>query len=385
MRKPVRKSGTPQNRNVRDAAFLRERLKIARVKETVAARETTAWLEEVSPSVQKDTVKEGSKPVVTLQPSEEGEQNIYEIENLLTEAEGAEDASGIVGMVMPHRWTAGAMLILLGMVYLCSNHTPESVGNNHVKGVLRCWEDAPMLVSGRLPISWKVTEAVGTMTWCTWKGLRDPEYQLEDLGTELLVTARYVCETLVYIGTRLSFLLAIFAISRRVFPRRILRGLGVMGLMLALVFFIPMRLTPAPEINLGEMASGQDFRTRSNSRAKDGRVTHTPSTYGSHPLLKKMSVFNFIVDTGANSHVINDASMVINWTSKRPEECEGAFPGMKGTSIGRGDCAIMIYNHSTRRYRRQLLRDCAIIPGARRNLISGPSLGDGRVGPVPEG
>jgi len=105
-------------------------------------------------------------------------------------------------------------------------------------------------------------------------------------------------------------------------------------------------------------------------------VTHTPSTYGSHPLLKKMSVFNFIVDTGANSHVINDASMVINWTSKRPEECEGAFPGMKGTSIGRGDCAIMIYNHSTRRYRRQLLRNCAIIPGARRNLISGPSLED---------
>jgi hypothetical protein len=112
-----------------------------------------------------------------------------------------------------------------------------------------------------------------------------------------------------------------------------LKGIGVLGLILALVFFIPMRLTPAPEIMMVRTTSGQDFRTRSNSKAKDGRVTHTPSTYGSHPLLKKMSVYNFIVDTGANSHVINDASMVIRWTSKRPEECTGAFPGMKGTSI----------------------------------------------------
>jgi hypothetical protein len=152
--------------------------KIAKVEETVAARETTAWLEEVSSSVQKDTVKEGSKPVVTLQPSVEGKQNIYEIENLMKEAEGAEDAPNSASMVMSHRWTAGAMLILLGMVYLCSNHVLESVDNTHVKGVLKCWEDAPMQVSGRLPISWKITESVGTMTWCTWKGLRDPGYQM---------------------------------------------------------------------------------------------------------------------------------------------------------------------------------------------------------------
>ena len=127
---------------------------------------------------------------------------------------------------------------------------------------------------------------------------------------------------------------------------------------------------------MAQTTSGQNFRTRSNSRAKDGRVTYTPSTYGSHPLLKSLSVYNFVVDTGATSHVINDASMVIRWTSKRQEECTGAFPGMTGTSIGRGDCAVMLYNHATKKYRRQLLRDCAIIPGARKNLISGPQLDD---------
>ena len=36
----------------------------------------------------------------------------------------------------------------------------------------------------------------------------------------------------------------------------------------------------------------------------------------------------------------------------------------------------MIYNKATKKYRRQILRDCAIIPGARKNLISGPQLED---------
>ena len=86
--------------------------------------------------------------------------------------------------------------------------------------VLKCWEDTPMQVSGRLPISWKVTESVGTMTWCTWKELRDPGYQLEDLGSDLLTITRNACEILGYAGTLLSFLLGVFAVGKRVFPWR---------------------------------------------------------------------------------------------------------------------------------------------------------------------
>ena len=83
--------------------------------------------------MQKSAIGEDSEHLVTLQPNEEGEQEVYEIENLLKEMGGAENASGTYNMLMPHRWAVGPMLILLGMVYLCSNHMPEPVGTNQVK------------------------------------------------------------------------------------------------------------------------------------------------------------------------------------------------------------------------------------------------------------
>ena len=153
--------------------------KIAEIEEIVEARETLTWLRGTSPTVQKGAIEEDSDRLVTLQPNEEGEQEVYEIENLLKEGGDTENASDTYSMVIPHRWTVGAVLILLGMVYLCSASMPEPVGTHQMKGMLKCWEDTPVQVSGRLPISWKVTEAVGTITWCTWKELRDPGYQLE--------------------------------------------------------------------------------------------------------------------------------------------------------------------------------------------------------------
>ena len=164
--------------------------------------------------------------------------------------------------------------------------------------------------------------------------------------------------------------------AKRTYPWRLLRGIGIAGLVLALVVLLPMRMTPAPEINMVRVPAGQGFRTRNNTRAKDAEVIYTPSRYGSHPLFRNLPVHNFVVDTGATSHVINDASMVMRWTSKKQEKCKGAFPRMAGTSVGRGDCTVMIYNKATKKYRRQILRDCAIIPGARKNLISGPQLED---------
>ena len=55
-----------------------------------------------------------------------------------------------------------------------------------------------------------------------------------------------------------------------------LRGIGIAGLVLALVFLLPMRVTPAPEINMVRVPAGQRFRTRSNTRANDAEVTYTP-------------------------------------------------------------------------------------------------------------
>jgi hypothetical protein len=135
-------------------------------------------------------------------------------------------------------------------------------------------------------------------------------------------------------------------------------------------------IDPGPEINMVRIPTGQRFRTRSNTRAKDGEVTYTPSRYGKHPLFRNLPVHNFVVDMGASSHIINDARMVTRWTSEKQEQCKGAIPGMAGTSVGRGDCTVMIYNKATKKHRRQILRDCAIIPGARKNLISGPQLED---------
>jgi len=70
-----------------------------------------------------------------------------------------------------------------------------------------------------------------------------------------------------------------------------------------------MRMTPAPEVNMMQVPAGQRFRTRSNSKAKDGNVAYVPSRFGRHPLLMNLTSHNFVVDTGATSHVINDASM----------------------------------------------------------------------------
>ena len=64
--------------------------KIAEVEEIIEARETLTWLTEASPSMQKSAIEEDSDHLVTLltiwrrrlQPNEEGEQEVYEIENL---------------------------------------------------------------------------------------------------------------------------------------------------------------------------------------------------------------------------------------------------------------------------------------------------------------
>ena len=72
----------------RDAAELgRRRCKplerrIAEVEELIEARETLLWLTGASPSMQKSAIEEDSDHLVTLQPNEEGEQEVYDIENL---------------------------------------------------------------------------------------------------------------------------------------------------------------------------------------------------------------------------------------------------------------------------------------------------------------
>ena len=95
---------------------------------------------------------------------------------------------------------------------------------------------------------------------------------------------------------------------------------------LAFVVLLPMRMTPAPEINMVRVPTGQGSRTQNNTKAKDGEVIYTPSRYGRYPLFRNLSVHNFVVDTGATSHVLNDASMIMRWTSKKQEQCKGAFP-----------------------------------------------------------
>ena len=79
--------------------------KIAEVEEIIEARETLTWLRGTSPPMQKGAIEEDSDRLVTLQPNEEGEQEVYEIKNLLKEGGGAENASNTYNMVMPHRWT----------------------------------------------------------------------------------------------------------------------------------------------------------------------------------------------------------------------------------------------------------------------------------------
>ena len=66
------------------------------------------------------------------------------------------------------------------------------------------------------------------------EGVEGPwRYQLEDFGADLQMIARHVYEILVYAGTLLGFLLGVFAVGRRVFPWRMLRGIGVLGLIFA--------------------------------------------------------------------------------------------------------------------------------------------------------
>ena len=51
------------------------------------------WLKGASPSMQKSAIEEDSDHLVALQPNEEGEQEVYEIEELPKEMKGAENAS----------------------------------------------------------------------------------------------------------------------------------------------------------------------------------------------------------------------------------------------------------------------------------------------------
>jgi hypothetical protein len=42
--------------------------------------------------------------------------------------------------------------------------------------------------------------------------------------------------------------------------------------------------------------------------------------------------------------------MVNEWTSRKKEQCTGAFPGMAGESAGKGHCSMLVYNEVTKKY-----------------------------------
>ena len=60
-------------------------------------------------------------------------------------------------------WSVGSMLVMLGMVYMICAGVPGSVGTTPMEGISNCLMSAPRYIKAQHPISWKVTEAVGTV------------------------------------------------------------------------------------------------------------------------------------------------------------------------------------------------------------------------------
>ena len=78
-----------------------------------------------------------------------------------------------------------------------------------------------------------------------------------------------------YAGAIVSLAIGAFAISMNTYPWRVLRGIGIAGVLLALVFLIPMDRGLAPGIHMVRGPSGQDIQTRNNSKHSRGKAEAT--------------------------------------------------------------------------------------------------------------
>ena len=95
---------------------------------------------------------------------------------------------------------------------------------------------APQYITAQRPISWKVTEAVGTAAWCAWEELKDPGYQgtWETCGEVF----DYFYMTLAYLSVATIIVLGASMAIKRIHPWRALRGIGIAGLILALIVLL---------------------------------------------------------------------------------------------------------------------------------------------------
>jgi hypothetical protein len=146
--------------------------KIEKTEELKKLRDGTLLMEKKLLSLKEKPPGEASRDSWTEGLDEREMEEMSEIENL-TEEFGPE----IVYSKYNAPWSMGSMLVMLGMVYMVCTGVPGSVGTAPMEGMSTCLMSAPRYITAQHPISWKVTEAVGTVAWCTWEELKDPGYQ----------------------------------------------------------------------------------------------------------------------------------------------------------------------------------------------------------------
>ena len=93
--------------------------------------------------MQKSDSGEDSEHLEALQPSEESESDVNEIENLLQGSDQVGKASKACSALASHCWTAGFILIMLGMVYICPTTMSGPVGINQMEGIPKCGGHVP--------------------------------------------------------------------------------------------------------------------------------------------------------------------------------------------------------------------------------------------------
>jgi hypothetical protein len=222
--------------------------KIEKTEELKKLRDETLLMEKELLSLKKKPPRDS-----WTEGLDEGEmEGMGEIENL------AEDIGPeIVYSKYNAPWSMGSRLVMLGMVYMICAGVPGSVGTTPMREISNCLMNAPKYITAQHPISWKVTEAVGTAAWCTWEELRDPGYQ----GTWEVCgeVFDYFYMTIAHLSIATIILLGAAWATKRIYPWRALRGIGIAGLILALVVLLPMRMTPAPEVNMVRIPTGQRF------------------------------------------------------------------------------------------------------------------------------
>jgi hypothetical protein len=146
--------------------------KIEKTEELRKLRDGTLLMEEKLLSLKEKTPGGASRNSWMGGLDEKEIEGMSGIENLTEELEPK-----VVFSKYHAPWSMGSMLIMLGMVCIACTGVPGSVGTAPMEGISSCWINTPSYITVQHPISWKVTEAVGTVAWCTWEELKDPGYQ----------------------------------------------------------------------------------------------------------------------------------------------------------------------------------------------------------------